>query len=138
CRQENFVWKDFKKQLSAFESHLVMTRPQSKAGEPRASQHDGVPIIVGQFAQTRWNVSPKIDNVEICAFPEQLAFPSHTSCGYGGAPRQRSATARMFRDQYIIHRCTRKNRSNFCLRVRFARKIFCAVDRDVDTAAKKG
>ena len=64
-------------------------------------------------------------------------FPSHATGGDGSALRQRSETARMFRNQHVIHRSARKNRSNFCIRVCFTRKVFCTVDRDIDVAGKK-
>src|SRR4029077_13433285 len=137
-RQKNVGWKDFSGQLSALEDQLVMSGRQAEPCKPCASQHDGVPIVIGQFAQSRWNVSTKVDEFEICPLPQQLAFPSHTACGDGAAVRQRSETARMFRNQHVIHRSARKNRTNFCVRVCFTWKIFCTVDRDIDVAGKKG
>src|ERR1044071_4370133 len=36
-----------------------------------------------------------------------------------------------------MHRCTRKNCSDFCVWIPFTRKIFCAVDRNIDILYQK-
>src|SRR6267378_7552925 len=96
-----------------------------------------MPIAVDQFAQPCRNISAKIDNCEICAFPKQLALSSHAPCSDNGGLRQRSETAPMFRNHHIIHRCARKNRGDFCVWVHFTRKIFCAMNRNIDISGDK-
>src|SRR5437016_6118963 len=138
CGKKTFARENLSKKLAVFERDFGLRRREAKPLKPGAREDNCGPIVLGEPAQPSWHIAAKIDNLDIRTFPGKLMFPSHTTAPDCRAFPERSQTARLFCNQYVIHRCTRKNRCDLRAWVRFARQIFRTVHCNINISGEKG
>ena len=130
--QKNFARKNLHEKFPAVEVDFASRQRKTEPLQPGPGEHDRIPIVLGELAQTRRDVASKINNLQVRILPIDLMFSSHAARRNCCALPKRCETARSFCNQYVIHQTARKNCGDLDPSTQLTRQIFRAMHSKIN------